>query len=129
MLTDDLMAKKGTTSFVWNFFGVKKNDDSDKDTAVCRLCCKSVLARGGNTSNLTSHLRNNHAKEYATVTQVKESKKKKQKGTSQKAKQLTIPAAVERKTPYENGSKRSQEITNTVTEFIAKEMMPVNVVE
>jgi len=53
MSTGDLVAKKGTTSFVWNFFGVKKDDDSDKDTAVCRLCRKSVLARGGNTSNLT----------------------------------------------------------------------------
>ena len=71
MSTDDFVAKKGTTSFVWNFFGVKKNNDSDKDTAFCRLCRKSVLARGDNTSNLTSHLRNNHAKEYATVSQVK----------------------------------------------------------
>jgi len=53
------------------------------------------------------HLRNNHAKEYATVTQAKESKKKKQEGTSQKAKQLTLPAAVERKTLYEKGSEWS----------------------
>ena len=59
----------------------------------------------------------------------KSQKKKKQEGTSQKAKQLTLPAAVERKTPYKKGSKRSQEITNTITEFTAKEMMPVNVVE
>jgi len=48
--------------------------------------------------------------------------------TSQKAKQLTLPAAVEQKTPYEKDSKLSQEITNAVTEFIVKEMMSVNVV-
>lgn len=120
-----LVEKKGTTSYVWNFFGVKK--DEEKDTAICRLCHKSILARGGNTSNLTSHLRNHHPKEYAAVTEAKESKKKKQ--TPEKSRQVTLPTAIERTQPYPSGSKRAQEITNALSQFIAKEMMPFNVVE
>ena len=92
----NLVAKKGTTSYVWNFFGVKKDDDKEKDTAICRLCFKSVLARGGNTSNLTSHLWNHHAKEYAAVTKAKESKRKKlTPECSDKTKQVTLPVAIE----------------------------------
>ena len=126
----NLVAKKGTTSYVWNFFGVKKDDEREKDTAICRLCFKSILARGGNTSNLTSHLRNHHPKEYAAVTKAKESKKKKQTPEhSHKTKQVTLPAAIEQTRPYPSGSKRAQEITNALSHFIAKEMMPFNIVE
>ena len=125
----NLVAKKGTTSYVWNFFGVKKDDKKEKDTAICRLCHKSILARGGNTSNLFSHLQNHHPKEYAAVTEAKESKKKQAAERSEKTKQVTLPAAIERTQPYPSGSKRAQEITNALSHFIAKEMMPFNIVE
>ena len=123
----DLVAKKGTTSYVWNFFGVRKDDEKEKDTAVCKLCRKSILARGGNTSNLTSHLRNHHQKEYSAVIQAKDAKKKKQ--TPENFKQVSLPAAIERTQSYPSGSKRKQEITNALSLFIAKEMMPFSMVE
>jgi len=129
-MSDDLVplvgvvAKKGTTSYVWNFFGVKNDDEN---TAVCRLCQKPVLAWGGNTSNLSSHLRNHHTKEYAAVTKAKESKKKKPGESSNK--QVTLPVAIERMQPYPSSSKRAQEITNALSHSIVKEMMPFNIVE
>ena len=86
-----VVAKKRTTLYVWNFFGMKNND---VNTAVCRLCQKPVLVRGGNTSNLSSHLRNHHAKEYAAVTKAKESKKKKQGENSDKTKQVRANTAI-----------------------------------
>jgi len=67
----DLVAKKGATAFIWNFFDV--NDGAkEKDKAICRLCHKTVLTSGGNTSNLTSHLYPHHLKEYAAVIDAKE---------------------------------------------------------
>ena len=127
--SSDLVAKKGTTSYIWNFFGVKDND-KEKDKAVCKQCHKTVLTSGGNMSNLSSHLYYHHLKEYASVVEAKNSKKKKEASGSSKTKQeLTLPAAIERTQPYPSGSKRAEEITNALSHFIAKEMMPFNIVE
>ena len=66
----ELVAKEGTTSHVWTFFGLNK-EEGGSDKAICRLCRKSVLARGGNTSNLVSHLKNHHPKEHSIVTKAR----------------------------------------------------------
>ena len=119
------MKKKGTTSYVWNFFGVRKDDGKEKNMAFCKVCHKGVLARGGNTSNLTSHLRNHHPKEFAAVTEAKESKKKKQAHEhpeNPKQVQVTLPSAIERTQPYPSSSKRAQQIINALSYFIAKEI-------
>jgi len=73
----DLVAKKGAIAFIWNFLSVR-DGAKEKDKSICRLCHKTVLASGGNTSNLTSHLYHLHLNEYATVIDAKESKKKKE---------------------------------------------------
>jgi len=56
-------------------------------------------------------------------------KKKKQGENSNKTKQVTLPVAIEQTQPYLSSSKRAQEITNALLYFIAKEMMPFNIVE
>ena len=53
----NLVKKKNAKSIVWNYFGLKgdKNGNALKehdDRPVCRTCNKSVLCKGGNTSNL-----------------------------------------------------------------------------
>ena len=68
-----LVEKKGTTSHVWTFFGLEK-EGTDSDKVICRVCKKSVLARGGNTSNLVSHLKNNHPKEHSVITAARKAK-------------------------------------------------------
>ena len=70
--TVKLVKKKKTKSPVWSYFGLKANEsgivsDADLDRPICRQCYKPVPAKGGNTSNLFWHLRENHAKSYAEV--------------------------------------------------------------
>ena len=123
------MAKKGTTSYIWNFFGIKDND-KENDKAVCKQCHETVLASGGSTLNLSSHLYYHHLKEYASVVEAKNSKKKKEVlGSSKMKQELTLPAAIEQTQPYPSGNKWAQEITNALSHFIVKEMMPFNIVE
>ena len=52
---EELVSKKGASS-VWKFFGFKKTDNEQK-TIVCKTCRGTVGATGGNTSNLSHHLK------------------------------------------------------------------------
>ena len=45
---------------MWIYFGFKADEEGRpkvQDAVICRLCKKSVSAKGGNTSNLLSHLK------------------------------------------------------------------------
>ena len=65
----NLVKKPNTKSSIWTYFGLEA-DESDKplpdkeDSPVCRACKKSVLAKGGITSNLLTHLRDHHPDLY-----------------------------------------------------------------
>ena len=68
----NIVKKKNTKSPVWTFFGLKASDSGcvnkeDIDRPVCRECGKSVLAKGGNTSNLFWHLKEHHPTLYLEV--------------------------------------------------------------
>ena len=56
-----LVAKtKAMKSAVWEHFGFERGDDrwpKQEEVATCRLCKKTVSAKGGNTSNLLTHLK------------------------------------------------------------------------
>ena len=59
----DLICKPRSKSLVWMYFGLKANGKGQPlnyDEAICRLCRKVVLAKGGNTTNLRSHLTRRH---------------------------------------------------------------------
>ena len=51
---------KSVKSAVWKYFGYKDEAAMKEETAVCRICCKAVAARGGNMSNLISYLKIHH---------------------------------------------------------------------
>ena len=56
-----VVKKRNTTRVVWDYFGLRANPDGsvvqgEADYPVCRSCGKSVLAKGGNTMNLLTHL-------------------------------------------------------------------------
>ena len=125
------MAKKNTYSPVWAFFRLRKDHEDDDDSVICRLCRAAVLARGGNTSNLFSHLKIHHAKEHASI---KKSKKKNKSAAYKEdshnsGKQITPGIAIERTKPHTRGSHRWKEITESVMHFMAKEMISINTVE
>ena len=51
----EIIPKPGTTSEVWQYFGLLKGPNGqaiDDGSAYCKLCRKKVLAKSGNTSNL-----------------------------------------------------------------------------
>ena len=54
------MKLRGTKSAVWIYFGFEADEEGRpkvQDAVIGRLCKKSVSAKGGNTSNLLSHLK------------------------------------------------------------------------
>ena len=65
----ELVAKNGTKSFVWNYFGLipdRNGRASDERSPVRKICRIPVPEKSGNTSNLLSHLRNNHSRAYTS---------------------------------------------------------------
>jgi len=70
MSDSELVPKIGTKSVVWEYFGLERGVEGwpiDDGSVVCRSCCRRVLARNGNTSNLLAHLKANHAKIHSEV--------------------------------------------------------------
>ena len=89
------------------------------------------MARGGNTSNLFSHLKIHHVKEHASIEKSKKKNRSEvnKEGSRDSGKQITLGEAIERTKPYTRGCQRWKEITESVTHFMAKEMIPINTAE
>lgn len=67
----DLVCKPRSKSIVWLYFGLKADDKGqplNSGEAICRLCRKIVLAKGGNTTNLRSHLQRRHRADFLETT-------------------------------------------------------------
>lgn len=63
----DLVSKPRSKSTVWLYFGLKADEKGrplNSEEAICRLCRKIVLAKGGNTTNLRSHLKRRHRADF-----------------------------------------------------------------
>ena len=59
----ELATKKKTTSPVWTYFGLEKDEEGrikTEDIAVCQRCYSHVYTKGGNTLNLLLHLKTHH---------------------------------------------------------------------
>ncbi|XP_023189481.1 uncharacterized protein LOC111608616 isoform X1 [Xiphophorus maculatus] len=67
----DLISKPRSKSVVWTYFGLKadeKGQPLNTGEVICRLCRKIVLAKGGNTTNLRSHLSRRHRADFYELT-------------------------------------------------------------
>ena len=56
----DLVKPKGTKLAVRSYFSLVKDSKGkqmSKDATICLMCKKKVIAKGGNTSNLLSHVK------------------------------------------------------------------------
>ena len=119
-----LIAKPKTKSAVWNFFRVESDSDgcpSNTTKPICCKCLEPVAASYGNTSNLFNHLCRKHPLVYARVHDKKS--KRNSKGSSLKGiNQQTIEK-------YDRMGKKWQQLTNKVTRCIAKDMLPISIVE
>lgn len=58
-----LVEKRACRSHVWKFFAFEADQQGlikDLNKPVCKRCHRTILAKGGNTSNLAKHLRDKH---------------------------------------------------------------------
>ncbi|XP_047229374.1 E3 SUMO-protein ligase ZBED1-like [Girardinichthys multiradiatus] len=142
----ELVAKKNTTSAVWQYFGFLANEKGEPvntDEAICKLCDKNVTARDGNTSNLRTHLRVNHpltaarmhlapSSISATVSTPPADTDAGPKPTTKSTAtytQSTIIGAFGKTTKYKRDSVRWKTCTDAVTKYLAKEMVSFHTVE
>ena len=134
--TDDssnLVDKKNTKSGIWKYFALRINEDDilvDQDKPVCKLCNSCVSAKYGNTSNLYSHLKNQHQDAYAQV--LKQSKGKQRLSTDSSHSSTEQPSIVEcfqKNTKLNVKSKEHKELTKAITYWLAKDMHPTYSVE
>ena len=120
-----LVKKPNCKSVVWTYFGLEADDmgiplRDKEDSPICKTCKKAVLAKGGNTSNLLTHLRDHHPDLYSEVTS----------SNSQAAKrQPTLQEVVDKSKGYNPKSSRAQELYRAVAYCIAKDMHPLCTVE
>uniref|UniRef100_A0A1X7UPQ4 BED-type domain-containing protein n=1 Tax=Amphimedon queenslandica TaxID=400682 RepID=A0A1X7UPQ4_AMPQE len=125
VLSARLLPKPGTKSAIWQYFGVKANEDGevlDDGKAFCRLCSRGVIARSGNTSNLMAHLCNNHKPRYSLL---RTSASKPIKAKPQAQDQPTISSLFLHSQPYSRHGKRWKELTDSVTRFLVKDELPM----
>ena len=88
---------------------------------------EASVSKGGNTSNLLTHLKRHHPKKYAELIQAQ--KKKSEKGSKVTEGQTKLKAVDQSVAKYGRGSKKWQELTDSVSYCIAKDMMPICTVE
>ncbi|KAL3976330.1 CD59 antigen [Sarotherodon galilaeus] len=119
MLTRDeeevLVKKTGATSVIWNWFGFRQSDTEQKNI-ICKLCRATVISKTGNTSNLFHHLKTKHILEY-------------QESRRPISRQTNIFQAFSKGTPYAKTSQRWIDITNAITVYLCKDMVPFLTVE
>ena len=126
-----LIAKPKTKLAVWNFFRVESDSDgrpSNTNKPICCKCLEPVAASYGNTSNLFNHLHRKHPLVYTRVHDKKS--KRNSKGSSSKGiNQQTIEHTFGLSHKYDRKGKKWQQLTNKVTRCIAKDMIPISIVE
>ena len=71
---EEILPKLGVKSPVWTYFGMEAQSG---DNVICRECRHTVSAKNGNTSNLFSHLKNNHPRLYHSVKKASQDTQKK----------------------------------------------------
>ena len=136
-LSQQLVTKPNATSKVWWFFGFVPNGigiPANTDKATCKLCASPVSCKGGNTSNLFTHLRIHHRDIHSQL-KVRTSNAPSSSATTPTA--STQPVTIEQSAAdsiqppatYCQRSKKWKTLTDAVARCMAKEMIPLRLVE
>ena len=114
---------------VWKYFGFQKDDKTGnsgklviENKATCKLCFAKV-ARSGGTTNLHNHLRSHHREEYNAVVGDSVTSNSDQTKISDFCKHSSPT------TKLPPNSKRAQELTAAVVEFVVRDLKPIRVVD
>ena len=128
----ELVPKSHATSVLWQYFGFRR-DDLLQTEVICRTCKSLVKRTTGNTTNLRSHLEHHHKglfQEFLKLNAASQAPKKaKDEASGKDLTQASVQQSFAIVTPYEKTSKRYKEITQVITYFLAKDMMPLRTVE
>ena len=134
-----LVTKPNSTSKVWWFFGFVPNGigiPANTNKAMCKLCASPVSCKGGNTSNLFTHLRIHHRDIHSQL-KVQASNATGSTATtptSSSAQPLTVEQSaadsiLQPSATYCQRSKKWKTLTDAVARCMAKELMPFRLVE
>ncbi|XP_069821004.1 E3 SUMO-protein ligase ZBED1-like [Dendropsophus ebraccatus] len=128
-----LIRKTGATSVIWTWFGFKESDVEQKNI-ICKLCRARIIAKMGNTTNLFYHLKTKHVLEYEDSQKLRPPQTPSQSSGNQKGgpaptQQINILKAFSKGIPYDKRNRRWIEITNAITLFLCKDMVPFLTVE
>ena len=142
-MDEDTFGKKiNSRSVIWNYFGLKLNENGYirkdlEDRPVCRTCKRSISAKNGNTSNLFTHL--HHSRLYTEASSLLSWER--QQGTLQSSTlstssiqekdptQLTLAESINRARQYPPNSSQAHEINKTVCHYLAMGMHLISTVE
>ena len=141
----DLLPLENAKSSVWTYFGFPASNgrfveaERKKRTKVFCKLCDMDLSYTGNTTNMITHLSYHHKDEYAAVKkQMAESAQTSKPPqflastevarSSQSMSQPTILNSFEQAMPYPKSSLRWKSLTQSVSYFLAKDMLPISTV-
>ena len=90
-----------------------------------------MTVKWGNTSNLLNHLRKHHSEQYGNVIiKPQQCSGKSKQDKNMPSDQLTIQQSLNQSIKWSRSSKKKhQKMVKTVTCFLVKDMIPVNVVD
>lgn len=105
---DDLVPKRKSTAYVWNYFGFRRSDVLQRQV-LCKTCRTSLSTSRGNTTKLFQHLQRYHRQ----IIDECMAKRPTDEHTSSQltSKQTSIAQALESGTPHDKSSRRYDEIT------------------
>jgi len=99
----------------------------EEQKPVCRFCGKAVLAKGGNTTNLLTHLRDHHPQLHVEATRVLS--RNPVVAEACKICQASLDEVVEKRRRYDPKSPLTLKLYRTVLFHLAKDMQPLYTVE
>ena len=100
----------------------------EQDRRICQTCGKGVLTKGSNTVNLFQHLREHHPQAYADLALLA-SKIKCSSASEATSKQPMLLESIVHSVKYLPDCPQAKELNRAVTYYIAKDSMPISVVE
>ena len=141
----DLLPLENAKSSIWTYFGFPASNgrfveaERKKRTNVFCKLCDMDLSYTGNTTNMITHLSYRRKDEYAAVKkQMAESAQTSKPlqflasmevaRSSQSMSQPTILNSFEQAMPYPKSSSRWKSLTQSVSYFLAKDMLPISTV-
>ena len=114
-------------ALVWKYFGFSST--ANKDKPVCSICYENVLTKNSNTSNLYSHLKYKHPKEYLEVKPPLKRVSSSSSDSSSSTSQVSIVDAFEKCKVLSTTSREHKELTDAVARCLAKDCLPLYTVE